>query len=503
MAINSFKVKRSLNIDPSTDAGTQAGDLRVDSSDSNKVKYYNGTTEDQVITAEQLADLEYDNATSGLTATNPKDAIDEVAGSLSGIQSDIDDHIADTADAHDASAISVTPTGNLAADDVQEALVELQTDVDTRITASSADVLANKSIDADSNTITNIDNADIKAGAAIARTKLASGSNDHVIINDDSGVLSSEAQLAISRGGTGQSTAQAAIDALLPTQTGNSGEFLSTNGTNAAWAPVTVTPIAPRSVTTTDTATNADDVLLLSGASFTQTLYTAAGNSGRRITLIHAGTSLSQVYTLATASGQTIGGIASGSYALYTNGEVLKLVSDGTNWLIEDHKTTTAWTTYSLPVTGTSGNPTLGTGGATLAQWRRVGDSMDIIYSHYQTGAGAAGTNTLYLFGLPTSATANTSKTIIPGILPTHNSVGFGGTMLGSGTASITSLGNTNGFNCTDNPFLYNSTNICLIGAAGAAFQGYPVGSSNATNFGASNVFITFRANVVISGWQP
>ena len=41
-------------------------------------------------------------------------------------------HINDTTDAHDASAISVAPTGNLAADDVQEALQELQTDVDTR-----------------------------------------------------------------------------------------------------------------------------------------------------------------------------------------------------------------------------------------------------------------------------------------------------------------------------------------------------------------------------------
>lgn len=46
-------------------------------------------------------------------------------------------------------------------------------------------------------------NANIDAAAAIARTKLASGSANHVIINDGSGVLSSEAQLAVSRGGTG------------------------------------------------------------------------------------------------------------------------------------------------------------------------------------------------------------------------------------------------------------------------------------------------------------
>ena len=45
--------------------------------------------------------------------------------------------------------------------------------------------------------------ANISASAAIARTKIASGTNNHVVINDGSGVLSSEAQLAVSRGGTG------------------------------------------------------------------------------------------------------------------------------------------------------------------------------------------------------------------------------------------------------------------------------------------------------------
>jgi hypothetical protein len=45
-------------------------------------------------------------------------------------------HLSDTTDAHDASAISVVPTGNLAADDVQEALVELQGDIDTINTTS-------------------------------------------------------------------------------------------------------------------------------------------------------------------------------------------------------------------------------------------------------------------------------------------------------------------------------------------------------------------------------
>ncbi len=48
--------------------------------------------------------------------------------------------------------------------------------------------------------------ADINSSAAIDRTKLASGTADHVLINDGSGVMSSEAQLTQERGGTNLDT---------------------------------------------------------------------------------------------------------------------------------------------------------------------------------------------------------------------------------------------------------------------------------------------------------
>ena len=55
-------------------------------------------------------------------------------------------------------------------------------------------------------TASTIVNTDVAAGAAIARSKLASGSINHVLINDGTGVMSSEAQLATSRGGTNLNT---------------------------------------------------------------------------------------------------------------------------------------------------------------------------------------------------------------------------------------------------------------------------------------------------------
>jgi len=43
--------------------------------------------------------------------------------------------------------------------------------------------------------------------------------------------------LAISQGGTGQNTANDALNALLPSQTGHSGECLSTDASNSSWSP--------------------------------------------------------------------------------------------------------------------------------------------------------------------------------------------------------------------------------------------------------------------------
>jgi hypothetical protein len=45
--------------------------------------------------------------------------------------------------------------------------------------------------------------------------------------------------VAIANGGTGQSTADGAINAILPTQTSNSGKYLTTNGSAASWNPLT------------------------------------------------------------------------------------------------------------------------------------------------------------------------------------------------------------------------------------------------------------------------
>jgi hypothetical protein len=76
--------------------------------------------------------------------------------------------------------------------------------------------------------------ADIASGAAIARSKIAAGTASHVIINDGSGNLSSEAQLAPTRGGTGVSNAGTLTY-------GSSNIALTTSGATALTLPTSGT----------------------------------------------------------------------------------------------------------------------------------------------------------------------------------------------------------------------------------------------------------------------
>lgn len=72
--------------------------------------------------------------------------------------------------------------------------------------------------------------ADVATAAAIARSKVASGTANHVVINDGTGVLSSEAQLAVSRGGTGLSALGSPFQSLRVNAGGTALEYTSVGG---------------------------------------------------------------------------------------------------------------------------------------------------------------------------------------------------------------------------------------------------------------------------------
>jgi hypothetical protein len=84
-------------------------------------------------------------------------------------------------------------------------------------------------------------------GAAITSSSI--GTHSHVGADIVSGTIPAAVawagqKIGISFGGTGQSTATAAFVALAPSQTGHSGKFLTTDGTNVSWATVAAGSVA-------------------------------------------------------------------------------------------------------------------------------------------------------------------------------------------------------------------------------------------------------------------
>lgn len=145
-------------------------------------------------------------------------------------------------------------------------------------------------------------------------------------------------------------------------------------------------------------------------AGFTATLPTASGVSGTVYYLQKiAGDTTFNLVTIATTGGETIGGFS--SFLLATFGQTLTIVSNGTNWLIVDHKTDTPWTSYSMTIGATTSAPTKGTTTRDAAFWRRKADVVQVKYDYVQnsTSGAASGTGN-YTFALPTGLAADTNK---------------------------------------------------------------------------------------------
>lgn len=102
---------------------------------------------------------------------------------------------------------------------------------------------------------------------------------------------SSSGVLEVLSGGTGQTTANAAFNALAPSQTSNTGKYLTTNGTDTSWATVTQTTFSAGTTgftpntATSGTVTLAGTLNIANGGTGTSTAFTTgsvvfAGASG-------------------------------------------------------------------------------------------------------------------------------------------------------------------------------------------------------------------------------
>ena len=189
----------------------------------------------------------------------------------------------------------------------------------------------------------------------------ADGSSGQALQTNGSGTLSF-ATLGISAGGTGQTTANAAFNALAPSQTGNSGRYLTTDGTNTSWA---VNPLG----TVTSVAMSVPSFLSVAGSPITSSGTLAVSLSGTALPTANGGTGL----TSFTANGVVY---ASSSSALATGSA---LTFDGTT-LTNTRNTTD----------GSAATLTLNNSGATASYATLNLNAGSVNYQQFADAAGNA-----------------------------------------------------------------------------------------------------------------
>ena len=107
------------------------------------------------------------------------------------------------------------------------------------------------------------------------------------VLTDASGNISSSSVISVSNGGTGQTTANNALNALLPIQNGNTINYsIQSDGTNVSWAKVYNQVIKDNGTTV-----NPRRSLNLVG-------FTLSDDAGNDVTTVTAGGGNAEIYSL-------------------------------------------------------------------------------------------------------------------------------------------------------------------------------------------------------------
>lgn len=243
--------------------------------------------------------------------------------------------------------------------------------------------------------------ANVDAAAAMARSKLANGSNNHVLINNESGVMSSEAQLAGTRGGTGVSST-----ATFPT----SGVVVTEAASETLTNKTLTTPVVNESVVSkvnsdspyTIAATNYLVLNDCTAGAITNTL-PAASTSVGKIYKIKKVDSTFNAVTVARAGSDTIIDVASGltSTTLNTQGEEIEIIgATSSTWQVLSRKIPSIVTAYT-PTGAWVANTTY------TGFWKRLGDSIECEILAATTGVPTTAALTA---SLPSGLTIDTAK---------------------------------------------------------------------------------------------
>lgn len=226
MAFSFFKIFNGLKLIPKTTAtNSDQGDLEVLTTDGN-LYYDNGSSSSPVLTSTNNVPISNKDL-SGNTATNLVNGAGTFDFNSSGTVTV--PNITDT-------LVGQTATETLSNKTLTSSIISGSNNTLSNIAYSSL-ILTNDIVD-----------SDINSAAAIERTKIASGTANQVVINDGSGVLSSEATLAKSRGGSAQDNSSITFPAsgVLTTNAGVQTLTNKTFGDDPVFTEI-ATPSAPPS----------------------------------------------------------------------------------------------------------------------------------------------------------------------------------------------------------------------------------------------------------------
>jgi hypothetical protein len=228
------------------------------------------------------------------------------------------------------------------------------------IGASLTQTLTNKTIDADSNTISNIEDTDIKSGANIAVAKLAAVTADRALVSDGSGKVSPSSVTATELGYVSGVTSSV--------QTQLNGKQATGNYVTSLTGDVTASGPGAAATTIANGAVNNAKV-----ASDAAIAWTKLDKSGSNLTDIatRSHTSLSDIGTNTHAQIDTHVGSTSNPHST-TADQVLPTQTGNNGKYLTTNGTTSSWGTVdALPTQTGNAGKYLSTNG-TLASWEMV-----------------------------------------------------------------------------------------------------------------------------------
>ena len=153
------------------------------------------------------------------------------------------------------------------------------------------------------------------------------------------------ATLAISSGGTGQTTANTAFNALAPSQTGNSGKYLTTDGSNTSWATNPLGTVTSVGVSggTTGLTTSGGPITTSGTITLAGTLATTNGGTGLTSFTANGVVYASSTSALATGSALTFDGTDMGIGGSPVSGLPIRLLRTSGGAEIRYQNTAATW----------------------------------------------------------------------------------------------------------------------------------------------------------------